>query len=240
MVAAVIPVKGRHSLLKQTISRLLNKNKLGVVLCVGDADEREVCKSYGAEFVEHANHPLGAKWNHGFKALQRYNPSSVLFVGSSDWVSDNFTQTLEPYLDEYGLVGKAGCHFLDISRNGNRLVYWPGYAAAGETSEDHKLRKDEPIGGGRMISARVLDKIGWQPFDSHKNNSLDWAMYNKTLNVGEKVGLITDDVHIMAISTDRWNNKHVFEDHWRGKLPSERIKNPDNFLNLYFPEAYSV
>lgn len=240
MVGAVIPVKGRHALLKHTIERLLNKNKLGIVLCVGDREDREVCRSSGAEFVEYANYPLGAKWNFGFNRIKKYRPDSVLFVGSSDWVSDNYTEVAEPYLDEFGLIGKAGCHFLDISQQGKRLVFWPGYAKAAQTRQDHLQRKDEPIGGGRMISSRVLDKINWQPFESKKDNSMDWFMYNNTLQAGEKVKIITDDIHIMSISTDRWPNKHIFEDHWRGKLPSERIKDHDNFLNMNFPEAHLV
>lgn len=40
-VVAVIPIKGRLPLLRFTIQRLLNKNGLTEVICVGSKDEQK-------------------------------------------------------------------------------------------------------------------------------------------------------------------------------------------------------
>lgn len=211
-----------------------------MVICVGSEAERKVCEEAGAKFYEYKNHPLGEKWNYGFLKAREFNPFAVLFVGSSDWVSDNWVEKCKPHLVENGMVGKAGCHFLDISIRRKRLVYWPGYLHGGNKKE-HWERRNEPIGGGRMIAARVLDKINWTPFDNRFDNSLDWMMYTKTLKCREKVKIIDDPtMHIMAISTDKWINKHQFQDHWSNKMPSEKIVNKNRFLGEHFPEALNM
>lgn len=240
-VIAVIPVHGRLPLLPFTISRLLTKCNVQTVICIGSEEERKVCEDAGAKFYVYKNHPLGEKWNFGFQKARELNPFAVLFVGSSDWVCNNWVDKCKPHLIENGMVGKAGCHFLDISTNRKmRLVYWPGYLEGGNKKE-HFQRKNEPIGGGRMIVARVLEKINWMPFDNRLDNSLDWSMYNKTLKAGEKVKIIHDDtIHIMAISTDKWINKHQFRDHWSNKLPSRKIALLYRFLHQYFPEALKL
>lgn len=241
-IVAVIPVLGRLPLLKHTITRLLKKCSVDVVICIGGPEERHTCQQAGAIYFEYKNHPLGDKWNFGFQKARECNPFAVLFVGSSDWVTDNWVETCRPYLRDNGMVGKAGCHFLDIRRKSERrLVHWAGYSTGGRLMDDRIKRKDEPIGGGRMIASRVLDKINWTPFESKKDNSLDWHMYNKTLEVGEKVKIIDDEnIHIMGISTDAWQNKHQFEEHWRNHMPSQKIHNADEFLTKHFPEALNI
>lgn len=238
MVTAVIPVKGRLPLLKHTINRL-TKNGIDVI-CIGDKEEKNFCEHLGAQYIIFHNFPLGQKWNEGFRRAKEHKPEAVLFVGSSDWVTDNWVDTMLPHLDEYGFVGKAGCHFLDYQGQHKRLVHWPGYAKGGASKDDHVKRADEPIGGGRLISARLLDKINWQPFESKRDSSLDWAMYQKTLEVGEKVKIIDADCHVMSISTNQWPNKHIFEEHWHDKLKSEKIFDYKPFLQEWFPEALEL
>src|SRR5688572_11164270 len=114
-IIAVIPVYGRLPLLVKTIQRLLNKNGVSKVICVGNnIDDKRVCVDAGAEWVTHMNRPLGDKWNRGFYEARQYNPDACLFVGSSDWVSDNWLPEMIPYLKDYDLIGTAGCHFLHI------------------------------------------------------------------------------------------------------------------------------
>jgi hypothetical protein len=232
-IVAAMAVNGRHPLLKHTIGRLIKK---GIkVVCVGEHSDEEVCVSSGAQFKYHFNHPLGDKWNQAFRMSKDLNPDAVLFVGSSDWVSDNWVDVMLPYLDKYDMVGKAGCHLLDVSKKHKyRLVYWPGYktGCSIQDRESRKQRANESIGIGRLISKRGLDKIGWEPFDYKQHNSLDWTMYNKLKNNT----IVTDDsIHSMAISTDRWKNKHTFDAHWNNLYPSTRIKDL-TFCKENFPE----
>jgi glycosyltransferase involved in cell wall biosynthesis len=225
-VVAVIPIKGRLPLLKFTIQRLLNKNGLTEVICVGSKDEQKTVENAGAVFLEYNNTPLGDKWNHGFEYARRYNPDAVLFVGSSDWLSDNWLSETTPYLKDYDLIGKKDFYMMDFQKQ-IRSCHWLGYVCK---------RKDEAIGIGRLISRNILDKMEWKPFLDHANNSMDFAMYNKALSLGGKYKVIENDNLVsLSISCDKWENMHRFEDHYSNKIPSIKVDN-QKLINL-FPEA---
>jgi glycosyltransferase involved in cell wall biosynthesis len=229
-IVAVVPVLGRRPLVKHTIERLYKKNSIHKVICVGDDPrDRKVCEAAGAEWIHHRNRPLGQKWNTGFRAAQKYNPDACLFVGSSDWVSDTWTAVLSQYLSNYDLIGLPGCYFLDITSTlqAHRALFWPGYIGK---------REGESIGIGRLISAKVLDKLKWEPFDDVLDRSLDFSMQKKVLQAGGKLKLLqTDVIKSLSISCDQWKNKHNFESHWNNVLPSEKIE-VDKIVE-WFPEV---
>lgn len=229
-VVAVIPVHGRLPLLKHTIQRLLKKNDVDQVVCVGDSHEdRKLCESVGAHWVHFKNRPLGMKWNTGFEEAKQFNPDACLFVGSSDWVSDNWLQVMTLHLDKYDLIGTPGCYFLHVGNLNMKLCHWPGYIGQ---------RSGESIGMGRLISANVLENIRWNPFDSSLDRSLDHSMVQKITLVSGKSHLVNTSIaKSVSISTDRWLNKHRFHDHYSGKLPSQIIHNPEEWIEKNFPEA---
>lgn len=229
-VVAVVPVHERLELLPYTIQRLIRRNGVEVI-CVGDGlKEKAICIEAGARWVEHANKPLGAKWNAGFMAARALGPDAVLYVGSSDWLSSNWITTMKPYLDQHQMVGVPGMHLIDIGTQ-LRCCYWPGYNGS---------RKDETIGIGRMLSRKLLDKIDWQPFDSTKDSSLDRSMKDKAKAVGVSDYHVNDDrIKCVSISTNRWVNLHKFEMHWSNLMPSTKIFDMTEILQE-FPEANEV
>jgi len=229
-IVAVMPVHGRLPLLQQTIRRLYDKNGVYKVICVGSDVEKRLCEKEGAEFILHENKPLGKKWNAGFQAAKKYNPDGCLFVGSSDWVSDNWISYCSSYLSEYDMIGKPDFYLLDYG-NTIRCCHWAGYTDT--------RRANEPIGIGRILSARILDKMSWCPMQDKLDSSLDWSMFQKVLSMNGKVKMITnDEIKSLSLSTNKWENKHKFEDHYRGKLPSKRIEN--KVLIEIFPEINNL
>lgn len=233
-VVACIPAFGRLHLLKVTIERLYKKNGVFKVIVAGHEPEVEkLCAKAGSEFVFHENKPLGAKWNSAFQKAKDFDPDACLFVGSSDWISENWLSVCCPYLGTVDMIGKPDCYFLDIGVKEMRAVYWPGY-----TRQD---RLGESIGIGRVLSRRILDAIDWRPFDSTKDNSMDSCMQQKVLAAGGKVHLLTSSlIRSLSISTYAWPNKHQFIQHWTGQLPSEKILNVDEFVRNNFPEALTI
>ncbi len=233
---AVIPCFGRFPLVEVNVKRLYEVNKIHKVILIGhEPNIKKIADQTGSIFVNHKNNPLGRKWNAGFEEARKLNPDAILFVGSSDLISSNWLPTASKYLNDYDLIGTLGCHLLDIHTvNGRRLVHWPGYG--------HGVRAEEPIGIGRVISSRVLDKINWKPFDDTRDNSMDWFMYDAVLKHSGKVKIMTEDVYAMAISTNAWSNKHQFESHWGGMLPSTRIQgeSKSKFIEENFPEANHI
>lgn len=231
-VVACLPVHGRLPLLKHTIERLYKKNGVFKVICVGDHEEKNFCESLGAEFIQFRNKPLGKKWNQAFEAAKKYNPDACLFIGSSDWISDNWLTLMEQHLKQHDLIGTPGCHFLDISKDGNRLCYWPGYLGP---------RKGESIGIGRLISSNILDRINWKPFDDTKDSSMDRSMVDKVTAANGRIFNVVDDRLLsLSISTDQWVNLHKFEMHWNNILPSKKIFEVNDFIEKHFPEANQI
>lgn len=226
---ACVPAFGRLPLLKHTIERLYKKNGVYKVICTGGIEERKTCEEAGAIWVQHENKPLGRKWNRAFQKAAEYNPDVCVFVGSSDWLSDNWIDELKPWTQDFDLVGLPGCYFTHINHE-YRLVHWAGYEGR---------RENESIGIGRLISKRVLDKIDWCPFDDKIDNSLDFSMYNK-VEAGKRKTVHTKDCFSLSISTDKWPNKHSFDQHWRNLIKSERIDKPIPFLMKNFPEAFQI
>lgn len=234
-VVAVIPVRGRLPLLKHTIRRLYNANGVNHVICIGETFEEQMCCQYeGAQFIKHRNNPLGKKWNRGFIEAKLYDPDAVLFVGSSDWVSPNWVEETTKHLDKYDLIGKRDFQLLDIGdKNTYRFCHWMGY--------EDKRRIDEPIGIGRILSARILDKMNWRPIQDDLNSSIDYSMYNRILGAGGKVKIVNDPgIHSLSISTYKWPNMHKFNDHYSNKLPSLRVPHFIEILNKYYPEYRDI
>jgi len=231
---AVIPVKGRLPLLKYTIRRLLKKNGCHAVICIGDSqDEKELVESEGGVWVEHDNSPLGKKWNAGFLKAKEFTPDAVLFVGSSDWVSDNWLPYCEKFINAgIDMVGKPDFYLLDIGKV-LRFCWWQGYTIAS--------RKNEPIGIGRVLSKNILDKMNWKPISDDLENSIDWSMYQNILALGGKVAnLKTNEILSLSISTDKWPNKHKFNDHYSNKLPSSRMPDFVKWLDSNFTEYKEI
>lgn len=236
MTTAVIPVKGRIPLLIHTISRLFNKNGVDAVVCVGDDElDRVACESAGAIWVQHDNYPLGAKWNAGFVKAAELGTEAFLFVGSSDWLSDNWLDKMLPHLEEYDMVGKPDFYMLDIDTKFNkyRACHWKGYTDA--------ERKGEPIGIGRLIRRSALEKVNFEPFDRKLDRSMDRSMYQNLLSKGCTVKSISDnsETKSLSISCDRWRNKHNFEAHYSNILPSDKIMNVSDLMDE-FPESYQI
>jgi hypothetical protein len=198
---AIIPVHERLPLLPYTIGRLLNKNGVSDVICVGSENERSTCEKAGAIFLEHEN-ILSNKWNIGFLAAKQLKPDVCLFVGSSDWLMDNYLERMIPKLNRVDMVGVKHFYQAHISRDNIKLGLWTGYG---------KDREFEPIGIGRLVTAQILDRMGWMPFQSNRNSSMDHYMFESIKNKG---GLYLTEIDEMtktlSISTDLWGNKHKY------------------------------
>ena len=212
---------------------MYRKNKIDHVICVGDQkDDKEVCKKAGASWVEYKNKPLGEKWNAGFLKAKDYNPDAVLYVGSSDWVSDNWIEVTEPFLNKFDIVGKTDFNMLHYGKE-RKVVHWTGYQAG-------SWREHEPIGIGRMLSAKFMEKVNWQPVASELNNSMDGSMIQKLNKCGGSLFLFNSiEIQSLSLSCDEWSNLH--KENIDKSLPNTYpIFKPEFFLKTWFPEAMEL
>ncbi len=188
--------------------------------------------------------PLGKKWNTAFVMAKNYDPDHILFVGSSDWVSDNWLDVLLQHDAE--IVGTRDFYELhleydieyDRAQNYNledvrskfvkrQLGRWVGY---------HGARQGEPIGIGRLVRRDYLERVNWMPFENHLPKNLDNSMIRKTDSV--KV-IECDEIKCLSISTSLWSNRHNFLLDMQNK-GSYLINNNVAFLRKWFPDALNL
>ena len=229
---AVIPVHGRLPLLKVTINRLYEKNKIDKVICIGNKKEQQICEDSGAEFHIYSNNPLGKKWNYGFRIAKEYSPDAVLYVGSSDWLSNNWLPVLIPFIERgYAIAGKFDYNLLHISDRMN-LTWFPHYPKGSG-------RENELIGIGRLLSREFLDAIDWMPFDDYLNKSMDYSMWIKLGNLQKKGMKLLPYAHnlheiqSLSVSCDLWTNLH----NSNGTIP---LSQSEGWLKIWFPEALKL
>jgi hypothetical protein len=244
MTVAVIPVKGRHPLVHHTIAQALKV--VDKVICITDSGA-EAFHLPGASDVVHVRRTtkLGKKWNTGFQVAKAYDPDHILFIGSSDWVSDNWMDYMLPSTESSDIVGvksfnllhldydvlddiepltkkkrHSGSHSVTVKYNGLRLGLWPGY---------DNFRRGEPIGIGRVLNRDFLRRIDYKPFDDDKNKHMDRHMFElcKSYTIAPY-----EDIRCLSISTSLWDNMHVWHDDYE-------IDEPD-FLSKWFPDAYQL
>lgn len=238
---AIVPVKGREPLLKHTISRLVRQ--VDRVIVAGHTDvEATICQNRGAMFYFcEPEMLLGAKWQLCADVAMALEPDALLIMGSSDMISDNWLQVMGRYLEEgYAMAGTSGIHFLDVQpRNVKRLVHWHGY-----TND----RNGEPIGTGRLISAKAVQMANGFVFERNKNHGLDWSNMQVLSKIMDKWGKnfikCADyshdfEVKCLSISTYKWENKHKFP-HVLQDSASTVIQNTDEFLTEWFNECINL
>ena len=241
MVVAVIPIKGRRLLIPYTIQRA--KRICDEVVCVtSHKSEMDLCRSAGALVTNGFKMALGRKWNGGFQYARSLDPDYILYIGSSDWLSDNWLEIMLPLMGDNDFIGKSDYYELhlefdipflrgeeydieEVRRSFRRRMFghWKGY-----TDE----RAGEPIGIGRILSRSFLERIDWKPFDDGQVKNMDHTMTKKAI----KYASISDDrAKCLSISTTLWANMHDF---WLDMSnPGSEIIHNEHILKTYFPEA---
>ena len=209
-----------------------------------------ICAKEGAHICNLPTKLLGEKWNTGFVDARQYDPDFVLYVGSSDWVSDNYLDVMLPIAQDYEITGTLDFHLLHLEYllkdEKKRPIKYQDKTHRFKDDYDLPLmrqnlvsrtvahwkgyeceRKGEPIGIGRLVSRDYLNRVDWMPFDPNLHKSLDYSMISKAKNFK---AIMSGDAQSMAVSTNLWSNKHAFD----GELID------DDYLTQWFPEAFNL
>ena len=239
-VGCAIPVKGRIPLLELTIKRLQQQSYpvTNIVIMGDNPEEENLAKKLGVDFIQHANKPLGAKWQAGYTFLhQKYDIDAFVIAGSSDWLSDNWVETMMRHYNDasIGMVGTAGCYFYDIGKTQRRLCYWGGYTERHVVGNNHN-RINEPIGIGRMLFRPCLEKLNWQIFSATCDHSLDWNTFKLVSGIGlNSICINASGIASCSISHYGWPNKHSF-DRELAAPTAHLVEDYASVMDKYFPE----
>jgi len=132
------------------------------------AKSEKLAQKYKFNYVEVQNEPLGIKFNAAALLARKWQPDHCMMLGSDDLISpDLFSLYLINCNKRIDYSYITDCYFYHIvSKKAN---YWGGYTKP--------FNKGHAAGIGRMLSARLMDAMNWQPWLPDKlHNLLDTSM----------------------------------------------------------------
>jgi hypothetical protein len=201
-VAVVTPVWGRHVLyalwkfhMRQHVVQARRAGiDLRVISVVTDPQgtsyppQKKQWEHFQVE--ECANDPLGAKFNHGFKAAKQLEADYVTVIGPDEF--------FRPVL--WWLVAKAAhagtpcfgfrdAFLWDLVRD--KGCYWPGYVGR---------RHGETIGAARFTHRSILDLAEWAPYDGAISRVLDYSFTLTMARLGVKAKAFLGGDELMLTS----------------------------------------
>lgn len=130
---------------------------------------RTMVERQGFVYIEIPNNPLAVKHNAAVLKAREYGVDYVLFMGSDDIVSPGLLSVYDRYIVRgYDFMGVTDFYFYDVvTKKGS---YWGGYL---------DNRKGHTAGAARLISKRLLNAWGWQPFEVKDSHVLDNSVQDK-------------------------------------------------------------
>jgi hypothetical protein len=164
------------------------------------------------KYIEIPNEPLAAKVNASTYACKNLGVDYVLCLGSDDIMTPEL-------LNEYAIHMRNGVDFIGVTdfyfydTVSGKSLYWGGYTEA--------YRKGHTAGAARAISARLMNKWDWMPWENRDSLILDKSMQDKlkvtphtihTFSMKEK-NLFALDIKSETNMTPfaKWNNSEFID-----------------------------
>lgn len=121
------------------------------------------------------NKPLGLKWQAGVVKARWLNANPLIICGSDDQLGKDFISNACRLIEKYEFIGLKR-FYVQQKRKTYTVDYKPVM----------------PIGGGRIYSGSLLDKIKWKIFNTGKNRHLDDDGWKAALNNTDRLLLVSD------------------------------------------------
>lgn len=226
-IISVTATYNRPVILRDTLEILGKIKGLKKRIVVGTLAKEDgvVAQTAGAEYYEFPNNLLGAKWQHGIEQAKKYNPDAILICGSDDWITEGWVDFFYPYINNgWDVVGKSKWYTCNITKN---------HAGLTEFQYSQDL---EPIGAGRLISRKLLDKMEWKLYLTNVNSGLDRDARVRAKELGAKILIENNcEEHIFCIKST-WPCKNSFESYNNNSfLLKKTIPNGLEVMEKYFP-----
>jgi hypothetical protein len=144
-----------------SIKRLREETGLFIpCVVVSEPEDEETCKRYNITHITQQNNPVSNKFNTACEFMKEV-ADYCMILGSDDIIStDTFLRIKAEAEKGYDLIGVDQIYFFstDTSTKGQMvLLHRPG----------------KMLGVGKTISSKVLDQVGWRPWNREKNWGLD-------------------------------------------------------------------
>lgn len=214
----IIATHKRLDITKRNIESLLNQSVKPQIVVVSSLPEEaieygEINKGVFSRQIP--NEPLSAKWQWAVTFSRALNPDPLIITGSDDILGQDFVK------NACNMV-KDGINFIGLMR------WWQHYKGRAYLCD---YLPQQPLGGGRVYSNKMLEDIEWRLFSHNAKKHLDDFGWNAARKSGLKCYLSYntehDNLHIHAIKGD-WSMLNKFTIHHKNvrllrSEPSERI-----------------
>jgi len=232
-IIAIMAAHRREKITIKSIERLRRQNyEINEIVVVGDSSiEQMVAQKTGCKYVSHANMPLSDKWQAGVDYAKNLSADAIMICGSDSWYTNNWIKRCAKSINQgFDLVGTVFFHTCKAYPNQKLRIIQRRYVGR---------RAQEPVGGGRVISARILNKFNWKLFPVGLKSGLDKPSYDKIVEYGGKIELINNDIKGLGIKST-WDTLNPWKDDFKTKPPIRFIReidNPKEWLNKFFDSA---
>lgn len=169
---------------------------------------QRLAESYGFDYIEHRNNPLGEKHNARMERVMFHNPDVVVMLGSDDLMCQKtFEYAIGKVQEGFDVVHHLDLYFYDSV--GKRSFYNEGYT-------NH--RRGEPMAVGRVLNAKVLYEQH-PMYPAGKNRGHDYIFKDRLVGYSEHIytlrqlGLCVVDVKSKTNLTPiNKHGKHIIKD----------------------------
>jgi hypothetical protein len=199
-----------------------------IEVCVAGSEfevSKDMVQSYGFNYIEAENDPLGAKFNKACMIASKIKAHYYLFLGSDDIINQ------ELYNKYLTLIGKGyeymyltdGYFYDKVSR---KCMYWSGYSRSRS-----RFKTGLALGCGKVVSRRLMERANWRPFETHVNKGLD-SSFNRRMKLSDKysIPIRVKDTDMCVMDIKSSTNITPFE-----KWENCNWVNGEDVINKYFP-----
>ena len=161
----VIATHHREEITCRNIDLLLKQSVVPqIVLVCSEMTEEDLFNGYydgvpEVNVIYAPNKPLGKKWQSGVDKAKQLGYAPVIIIGSDDLFGKDFIQNICNLNTHFDFVG-LNQWFIHDEPNGR--LFKMEYA-----------KKDFPLGGGKIFSKRLLEKMNYKLFDVTRDRLLD-------------------------------------------------------------------
>jgi hypothetical protein len=185
------------------IQNLKPKSELQVFTVGSEGQKsKSLASQYGFRYIEYSNKNLSHKHNHACDQARMWKPDYCLFLGSDDIINQSTLDFLESEMAKgTDFVAFKDFYFYDL--NTGKASYWGGY---------RDKRTGHSVGAGRLVSAKLMAKWRWKPFETRHSRVLDDSIQNRLKNERHTSTIVSlKELGLMAVDIKSSTNMTPFE-----------------------------
>lgn len=207
-----------------TVLRVMPKDWHTVIVLTTGEDPAPYLKRPNTHVFHYANSPLGAKWQHAVNKARELGPDLLIVDGSDDALIGD-TKKLVATMSDCDMLGFMGFEAFDGTHH-----YWLRY----------RPHITMPIGGGRVYTRALLDRMRWRLFDTSLEKWLDERGYANARRAGDgkggaaRIKLVdrAPGLQVVALKGD-WPQKNSMAKYLRGRnievTALDKVDHPVNY-----------